>query len=168
MHKEQPKTERKSTAIYVTGLPLNVMVHELNDLFQKCDVISEKIETGKPRIKIYNNEYRNSKEDALVIFFKLESINIAILRFNETDFRFGKKNLNDLIRIEAAETSYKKQQDAPPKEGGNNKNRKQALIRLAWDEKSEADDSSGASVYRAAVKSFSNVRRNSKSRGIAD
>jgi HIV Tat-specific factor 1 len=128
--KEQTKTERKNTAIYVTSLPTDVTVDELNDFFKQCGVILEEAETGKPRIKIYSDEAGNPKGDALIVFFKPESVNIAILRFDETDFRFGEKGPNGPMRITAADTSYKKQQAGDAPREVNNKSRKQVINKM--------------------------------------
>jgi HIV Tat-specific factor 1 len=64
----------------------------------------------------------------LIVYFKPESVNLAILRFDETEFRLGEKGPNGPMRIAPAESSYKKQQDAPKEV--STKNRKQVINKM--------------------------------------
>ena len=114
-----PLPPRENTAVYVTGLPLDVTVDEVHDVFsRKCGVIAEEIDSGKPRIKLYTDDKGQFKGDALVVFFKAPSVAIAITLLDDTDFRFGDGERSGKMRVQAAETSYKKVQhnDAETKE----------------------------------------------------
>ncbi|TVY42067.1 Splicing factor U2AF-associated protein [Lachnellula subtilissima] len=103
-----PLPPRANTAIYVTGLPLDVSVEEVRDVFsRKCGVIAEEIDSGKPRIKLYTNEQGEFKGDALVVFFKAPSVDMAIMLLDDTEFRMGE---GEKMRVQAAESSYKKVQ----------------------------------------------------------
>jgi len=43
-----PLPPRANTAVYVTGLPLNVTIEEVAEVFsRKCGVIAEEIDSGK-------------------------------------------------------------------------------------------------------------------------
>ncbi|KAG4220405.1 hypothetical protein PC116_g31116, partial [Phytophthora cactorum] len=101
---------RQNTAIYVTGLPLDVTVDEVHDVFsRKCGVIAEEIDSGRPRIKLYTDEKGNFKGDALIVFFKPQSVDMAIMLLDDTDFRFSSSGLaSGRMRVQAADSSYKK------------------------------------------------------------
>jgi HIV Tat-specific factor 1 len=105
-----PLPPRANTAVYVTGLPLDVTVEEVRDIFsRKCGVIAEEIDSGKPRIKLYTNEKGEFKGDALIVFFKAPSVDMAMMLLDDTEFRIGDTS-NGKMRGQAAESSYKKVQ----------------------------------------------------------
>lgn len=106
-----PAPPRENTAIYVTGLPHDVTVEEVHEVFsRKCGVIAEEIDSGKPRIKLYTDDAGNFKGDALIVFFKAPSVQIAITLLDDTEFRFGDRS-SGVMRVQAAEKSYKKVQN---------------------------------------------------------
>ncbi|KAI2640463.1 hypothetical protein GGS26DRAFT_538285 [Hypomontagnella submonticulosa] len=113
------KRQKQNTAIYVTGLPLDVTVDEVHEVFsRKCGVIAEEIDSGRPRIKLYTDEKGNFKGDALVVFFKPQSVDMAIMLLDDTDFRFTASGLaSGRMRVQAADASYKKTQYAQEGEG---------------------------------------------------
>lgn len=103
-----PLPPRQNTAIYVTGLPEDATIEEVHELFsRKCGVIAEEIDSGKPRIKLYTNEAGDFKGDALIVFFKAPSVDIAITLLDDTELRYGDKTR---MKIQAADSSYKKVQ----------------------------------------------------------
>lgn len=107
---KQPRQPKQNTAIYVTGLPPDATVEEIQELFQrKCGVIAEEIDNNRPRIKLYTDEDGKFKGDALVVFFKPESVNMAITLLDDTEFRYSASGLTTgNMRIQAADKSYKK------------------------------------------------------------
>ncbi|KAL6886578.1 hypothetical protein HDV57DRAFT_515680 [Trichoderma longibrachiatum] len=107
-----PPQPKQNTAVYVTGLPADATVEEVHDLFsRKAGVIAEEIDSGKPRIKMYTDAEGNFKGDALVVFFKPESVNMAIMLLDDTEFRFLPNGATEgRIRVQAADSSYKKTQ----------------------------------------------------------
>ncbi|KAL3420892.1 nuclear mrna splicing factor-associated [Phlyctema vagabunda] len=106
-----PLPPRPNTAVYVTGLPSDATVEEVAEVFsRKCGVIAEEIDSGKPRIKLYTDEKGEFKGDALVVFFKAPSVDMAIMLLDDTDFRIGSGQAGGRIRVQAAESSYKKVQ----------------------------------------------------------
>ncbi|KAF7860659.1 hypothetical protein EAF04_008178 [Stromatinia cepivora] len=116
-----PLPPRANTAVYVTGLPSDVTVEEVHEVFsRKCGVIAEEIDSGKPRIKLYTDEKGEFKGDALIVFFKPPSVQMAIMLLDDTDFRIesGASKERIKMRVQAAEASYKKvqQTDADGKE----------------------------------------------------
>ncbi|KAI0505563.1 hypothetical protein F5B22DRAFT_519962 [Xylaria bambusicola] len=105
-----PPPPRQNTAIYVTGLPLDATVDEVHDVFsRKCGVIAEEIDSGRPRIKLYADEKGNLQGDALVVFFKPQSVEMAIMLLDDTDFRYTASGLSSgRMRVQAADSKYKK------------------------------------------------------------
>lgn len=108
-HKQPPQNR----AVYVTGLPLDVTVDEVAEVFsRKCGVIAEEIDSGRPRIKLYTDADGNFKGDALVVFFKPQSVDMAIMLLDDTHFRYSDSGLGSgKMRVQAADTSYKKVQE---------------------------------------------------------
>ncbi|KAL8646703.1 MAG: hypothetical protein Q9210_005978, partial [Variospora velana] len=117
--------ERKNTAVYVTNLPLDVSVQEVSDVFSRCGVIAEEIDRGKPRIKLYTDDNGNFKGDALILYFRAESVDLAIQMLDDSDFRLGQAAPGGKMRVAAADFSYKTQKDAPAK--SNNKDKKKII-----------------------------------------
>lgn len=103
---------RQNTAVYVTGLPSDATVDEVHELFsRKGGVIAEEIDSGDPRIKMYNDADGNFKGDALIVFFKPQSVEMAIMLLDDTDFRITASGTRDgRIRVQEADSSYKKVQ----------------------------------------------------------
>jgi len=107
--------ERKNTAVYVTSLPTDITLDEVNTVFSRCGVIAEEIDRGKPRIKLYTDDEGNFKGDALILYFRAESVDLAIQMLDDTDFRLGEPGPTGKMKVAAADFSYKTQKDAPPK-----------------------------------------------------
>jgi HIV Tat-specific factor 1 len=102
---------RQNTAIYVTGLPLDATAEEVHDLFsRKCGVIAEEIDSGRPRIKMYTDDKGQFKGDALVVFFKPQSVEMAVMLLDDSDFRVSSSDglSAGRMRVMPADSSYKK------------------------------------------------------------
>ena len=99
-------------------------------MFSRCGVIAEEIDTHAPRIKLYTDEKTGAlKGDALIVYFRAESVNLAIQMLDDTDFRLGQSALGGKMRVSAADFSYKQQKEAP-QDGAKGKNReKQKIIK---------------------------------------
>ncbi|GAB5587542.1 hypothetical protein Unana1_02442 [Umbelopsis nana] len=92
---------RPVKAVYVTGIPLDTTVDEMKEVFTKCGVIMEDITTGEPKIKLYKQENGELKGDALVTFFKEESVPLAINLLDDAEFRLGDPSTK--IHVQQAE-----------------------------------------------------------------
>ncbi|XP_072751443.1 17S U2 SnRNP complex component HTATSF1 isoform X2 [Anoplolepis gracilipes] len=69
--------EAHNTAIYVSGLPLDITMDELTALFTKCGLIARD-EKGKDKIKLYKDGNGEPKGDALCTYIKVESVDLAL------------------------------------------------------------------------------------------
>lgn len=98
--------------MYVTSLPDDTTAEEVQTVFSRCGVIAEEIDSGRPRIKLYTDDQGNFKGDALIVFFRAESVDLAIQLLDDTEFRLGQ---GPKMRVAAADFSYKSQKDAPAK-----------------------------------------------------
>ncbi|KAJ5091724.1 nuclear mRNA splicing factor-associated protein [Penicillium alfredii] len=112
---QKPKKQRVNTAVFVTSIPLDVEFDEIRDVFSKCGVIAEEIDSGRPRIKMYTDDDGKFKGELLVVYFRPESVNLAIQMLDETDFRLGVPGPLGPMRVQPADFSFKSQQDAPVK-----------------------------------------------------
>ena len=88
-------------------------VHEVQSVFSKYGVIAEEIDTTKPRIKLYTDDAGKFKGDALIVYFRAESVLLAIDMLDDTEFRFGVEGPAGKMRVKEADFSYKKVQDRP-------------------------------------------------------
>ena len=112
----------------MTSLPLDATVDEISSVFSKCGVIAEELESGLPRIKWYLDDAGKPKGDALVIYFRPESVQLAIQMLDDTDFRFGVLGPMGKMRVKEADFSYKKQKEAPTQQNARDK---QKIVRKA-------------------------------------
>ncbi|EEP81077.1 conserved hypothetical protein [Uncinocarpus reesii 1704] len=115
------KKPRTNTAVYVTSIPLDATIEEINDVFCKCGVIAEEIDSHRPRIKMYTDENGKFKGDALVVYFRPESVNLAIQMLDDSDFRLGETGPQGKMKVQQADFSFKAQQEAPQKQNTRDK-----------------------------------------------
>lgn len=105
-------------------------VEELAEVFsRKCGVIAEEIDSGKPRIKLYTDNNGHFKGDALIVFFKPPSVDMAIMLLDDTDFRIGEMGSSGKMRVQAADSSYKKVQHAEGEDAAADKERQKTGIK---------------------------------------
>jgi HIV Tat-specific factor 1 len=81
-------------------------------------VIAEEIDSGRPRIKLYTDEHGAFKGDALIVFFKPPSVDMAIMLLDDTPLRIDDGPEAPRMRVQAADASYKKVQHGAGEEGG--------------------------------------------------
>lgn len=94
----------KNTAVYVTNLPTDTEVEELAERFGKFGVIEEDDE-GAPKIKLYAREDGTFSGDALVVYFKEESVDLAVSLLDDAELRLG--DTGPRMRVQRAEFGHK-------------------------------------------------------------
>ncbi|KAK9314757.1 hypothetical protein V1522DRAFT_112439 [Lipomyces starkeyi] len=118
-----PAPQKKNTAVYITNLPRDVTFDELESVIAKYGLIAEDISTGKKRIKIYTDDDGTPKGDALVVFFRAESVALAVDMLDESRIRVDGKRMvdgheveieNPVIRVQPADMGYKVEKEAQP------------------------------------------------------
>ncbi|KAJ3058664.1 hypothetical protein HK102_010369, partial [Quaeritorhiza haematococci] len=114
--KTEPK-KKPNRAIYVNGLPPDVTVDEVKEYFTKCGIIMEDVMTGEPKIKIYKDDKGMAKGDALIVYFKEESVELACKLLDDSQFRFG-----DSGRVRVQKAVF--QEKEKPKEEGESSSSK--------------------------------------------
>ncbi|KAF8210265.1 hypothetical protein K438DRAFT_1916720 [Mycena galopus ATCC 62051] len=104
--KEKPAGERKSknTAVYVTGLPLDTEPDEIVERFSKCGVVEEDDE-GEPKVKMYAKEDGSFNGEALVVYFKEDSVLLALNILDDAELRFG--DPSTVMRVARADFTHK-------------------------------------------------------------
>lgn len=118
LKESKAKKPRVNTAIYVTSIPLDADVEEIHHVFSKCGVIAEEIDSAQPRIKMYEDEQGQFKGEALIVYFRPESVDLAIQMLDDSDFRLGVAGPMGKMRVQKADYSFKRQQDAPENKAG--------------------------------------------------
>lgn len=114
--KKRPSNTPKNTAIYVSGLPDDITIDELIPHFSKCGIIMDEILTGKPRVKLYTDEEGNLKGDALIVYLREESVNLALNILDESEIRPS-------VRIKVQEASFNKNVDESQQSDVNKRTR---------------------------------------------
>lgn len=114
----RPAPEKRNTAIYVTSLPDDADIPEIECLFSRFGVIAEEIDSGSPRIKLYTDDAGKPKGDALIVYFRPESVALAITMADDTDFRLGQSGAMGKMKVVEADRAYKRQKDDEPGKQG--------------------------------------------------
>ena len=117
---KKPQTEKKSknTAVYVHGLPLDAEADEVHARFSKCGVIEED-ESGDPKIKMYAKEDGSFSGEALVVYFKEDSVTLALNLLDEAELRLGDRST--VMRVTKADFTHKNQ-------GGSNQDKPRKVV----------------------------------------
>ncbi|KAF9461270.1 hypothetical protein BDZ94DRAFT_1167931 [Collybia nuda] len=104
--KEKPSGERKSknTAVYVTNLPADAELDELVERFSKCGVIEEDDE-GEPKVKMYAKEDGTFSGEALVVYFKEDSVTLALNILDDAELRLG--DSSTIMNVAKADFGHK-------------------------------------------------------------
>jgi HIV Tat-specific factor 1 len=105
---KKPKVQ-ENRAIYISNLPGDVTKDELEKEFSRFGIIDKGI-NGEPRIKFYTDDEGNFKNEALIVFFKKESIANAIRIMDGFPLRPGDYENGD-ISVKEADPANKKVQD---------------------------------------------------------
>lgn len=121
--KEQTKATKtpnqsgpKNTAVWVSNLPPDTTPEQLADVFSKAGVLLIG-DDGKPRIKLYYDESGKFKGEALVMYFKEGSVDLAITLLDDTELEFGAGHGN--MRVREAEYQHSKSNHGKKSEAGS-------------------------------------------------
>lgn len=120
------KKPRVNTAVYVTSLPSDATVDEISGIFSRCGMIAEELETKKPRIKMYEDENGIFKGEALIVYFRPESVDLAIQLLDETKLRLGDRQTGKM-KVQPADFSFKAHQEDAPANRMNQADKKKLL-----------------------------------------
>jgi HIV Tat-specific factor 1 len=105
---KKPKVQ-ENRAIYVTNLPRDANEKEIEDEFKKYGIIDQGTD-GNPRIKMYTDDEGNFNGEALIVYFKKESIPIAIRMMDDYYLRLADQS-GPTVRVKEADFSYKRNKD---------------------------------------------------------
>ncbi|KAK9475029.1 uncharacterized protein V1510DRAFT_409846 [Dipodascopsis tothii] len=122
---EPPK--KKNSALYITNLPRDVTYDELEQAVSRFGLVAEDISTGKKRIRIYTDDDGTPKGDALIVFFRAESVQLAVDMLDDTDFRPGQANPQGRIKVQEADYSFKVEKEAQPIQQRSAKEKREIL-----------------------------------------
>lgn len=111
----------KNTSVFVTGLPLDTEFEELVKAFAKYGVLEE-ADDGEPKVKMYAKEDGSFSGEALVVYFKEDSVNLAVNLLDESELRLG--DPSTVIRVTKADFSHKSTHDHTAGDGGEPKQRR--------------------------------------------
>lgn len=104
-------TAPKKTAVWVSNLPPNTTVEQLQSTFCKAGVLHVD-DSGKPRIKLYYDDSGNFKGEALVMYFKEGSVDLAITLLDDTELELGAGYGNMRVRV----AEYERTKSSAPEE----------------------------------------------------
>lgn len=102
-----PERKSKNTAVYVTNLPLDTELEELEERFSRCGVIEEDDE-GEPKIKMYAREDGSFSGEALVVYFKEDSVLLALNILDDAELRLG--DPRTVMKVKKADFTHKQSQ----------------------------------------------------------
>lgn len=88
----------KKTAVYVSNLPPDTTVSTLSSVFSKAGVLLIG-DDGEPRIKMYHDDDGRFKGEALIIYFKEGSVDLAITLLDDTELEMGGGFGNMRVRV---------------------------------------------------------------------
>ena len=97
-------------------LPFDATFEEIVERFSKCGLIEEDDE-GEPKVKMYAREDGTFSGEALVVYFKEDSVNLAINILDDAELRLG--GPASRMSVQRAEFGHKND-----KTGGETKPRK--------------------------------------------
>jgi HIV Tat-specific factor 1 len=101
---------QENRAIYVTNLPRDTNENEIEEVFSKYGIIDQGAD-GNKRIKMYADDEGNFNGEALIVYFKRASIDLAIQMLDDYFFRIEEQN-HGTIRVKEADFSYKRNKDS--------------------------------------------------------
>lgn len=127
----------RNTAIYVSRLPLDVTVDEIHETFSKAGLVLVD-EDNRPKIKLYEDESTGSfNGSALIVYLKVESVELAIRLFDESSLRIGE---SEMMKVSRAQFSEKKSNPNPNSTHDSSKKKKQKFAKKVDQLKSKLEE----------------------------
>ena len=90
--------------MYVTGLPTDTDHDELIERFSKCGLIEEG-DDGEPKVKMYARDDGSFSGEALIVYFKEESVMLALNILDDAELRLGDSSTR--MTVTQADFSHK-------------------------------------------------------------
>jgi HIV Tat-specific factor 1 len=106
---KKPKVQ-ENRAIYVTNLPRDTNEVEIFEVFKRYGIIDQGADE-KHRIKMYTDDEGNFNGEALIVYFKRGSIELAIQMMDDNYFRIEEQQ-NGKIGVKEADFAYKRNKDS--------------------------------------------------------
>jgi HIV Tat-specific factor 1 len=138
-----PTTKKKKKAkfaakharnwIYVSGLPTDTSIQEVEQVFSKAGIIDLDPETQRPKIKLYRHDDTTLKGDASICYARPESVELALTLLDDAPFRSN----NHVLSVVRAKFVQRGDARAP---STGTSHAKRQVVRLAamqatdWDE----------------------------------
>jgi HIV Tat-specific factor 1 len=105
----RPVKPRVNTSLFVSGLPLDCNKEEIVGVFSRYGVLNED-DVGEARVKMYVDDKTGLfKGEALVTYFKPESVALAIQLLDESCLRAADGKSVPIMRVQAAEFGSKEE-----------------------------------------------------------
>ncbi|KAH9002007.1 hypothetical protein EDB86DRAFT_2801070 [Lactarius hatsudake] len=98
-----PERKSKNTAVFVR-LPFDATFDEVVERFSKCGLIEED-DDGEPKVKMYARDDGTFSGEALVVYFKEESVTLAINILDDGELRLG--DPSSRMSVQRAEFGHK-------------------------------------------------------------
>lgn len=141
--KKEKERRSKNTAVYVTGLPVDTDQDELLERFSKCGLIEED-DAGEPKVKMYARDDGTFIGEALIVYFKEESVMLALNILDEAELRLGDPSTR--MTVNQADFSHKHEAgsvegsaEAKPRKTIDKKRATRRIVKMArklneWDD----------------------------------
>ena len=132
---DKPERKSKNTAVFVKGLPPDTDHDELVERFSKCGLIEEDDE-GEPKVKMYAREDGSFSGEALVVYFKEESVMLALNILDDAELRLGDPSTR--MSVQQADFTHKHESgstegsaDAKPRKTIDKKKATRRIVKMA-------------------------------------
>lgn len=112
--------------VYITGLPTNAKVSDIQKFFGKVGLLDLDPETLQPKIKLYRNKNGKLKGDASLCYARPESVELALQVLDESPW-----DQEHTIRVERAKFEAKESASGQKRERKNVSQAQRKVARLA-------------------------------------
>ncbi|QRW08020.1 RNA recognition motif protein [Ceratobasidium sp. AG-Ba] len=113
-----PTRKSKNTAVFVSSLPPDAEADEIAARFGRFGLIMEDDE-GKPKVKLYYREDGSFNGDALVVYYKEESVDLAVTLLDDAELRLGEPGTR--MKVQKAEFAHKAEGEGSAEANGGHK-----------------------------------------------